>query len=120
MDGCPIPFYTNLLSPLDPIYVSGSSIYGAGVHNLYLIFDKDMDQAVKPALVSWQVKLDAVPIGLTWAQWNDARTLQLDCCGAAKAVHSISIELLVEDPNLKSADGNTVKPFGPSAVTLPP
>lgn len=115
-DDCLIPFFTNLQSPLEPLFVAGEWFPKLPAIEIVVEFDTVMNTDVKPAYTSWLVEIDAVARDLGWTSWDDAKHLRLETVAGAQPAVDVTLELLVEDPNLKSWLSKRVQPFGPELI----
>lgn len=105
MGGCQSVFTPTHFAPLSPNAIN----HGAYVPGfpLDIIFDKDMDQTVVPALASFEVVIDGTPETPTSRAWQDSTTLRFGFVGVP-AVSGVWNQLSV-DTNLRGADMSLVK-----------
>lgn len=106
--------------PLNPGFVSGGWETDPPGITLEFTFDTVMNQTSLPALASWELRVDGIPIAINDQDWISSTVLGLTSASTPDPSTTLTIELLVEDDGLHSLSGmRNVLPFGPSDIFVP-
>jgi len=116
MDGCPIPFYTNLLSPPEPAFDSWTWTYIGPALFVTVVFGVAMNQGVTPTHDKWEFVVDGLSRAVSLQTWLDAFTLKLEFQPGGAPCVGVNGVWLHPDPGLISLYSKQVPPFGPTPV----
>ena len=117
MDDCPISFGPRAVLPLNPGFVSGAWESDPPGIIAQITFDTPMNTSVVPANASWDLEVDGVDTPISSQSWQTPLILQLETASVSDPSSTLTLELLVEDPNLHSISGmRPVLPFGPEDI----
>ncbi len=96
--------------------VSQCWVWAGGTVTVGIVFSQNMDMTVSPDVNSFQLIVDGVPLGLSATGWIGPRLLNVTHGFVGAPMGIVSLQLLVEDPDLRCANQHTVKPYGPFDV----
>ena len=112
MDDCPISFGARAQLPLNPALASGAWETNPPGIAVELTFDTAMNTTVTPADASWELRLDGSGLDTQNPSWLNSFVLRLGTVSTPDPTSTLTIQLLVEDPNLHSLSGmRPVLPF---------
>lgn len=103
--------------PLNPGFVSGAWAADPPGITVEIIFDTPMNTTVLPDVASFELKVDGIPTGLADPAWTSNILLKFGTAITSDPSSTLTLELLVEDPDLHSISGmRPVLPFGPEDI----
>lgn len=103
--------------PLNPGFVSGAWASDPPGITVELLFDTVMNMSSVPADASWELKVDGVAVAVADQAWPTSTLLTMITAPTSDPSSTLTMELLVEDPDLHSLSGmRPVLPFGPSDI----
>lgn len=75
-----------------------------------------MDETVVPSTASFELKFDGIVQTIATVAWTTLNRLSLGVLNPTGPPTTATIELLVEDSNLRAVGCNSVLPFGPETL----
>ena len=115
-DDCPISFETRVPLLLSPKFVAGEWFANIPAVDIVLEFDKAMNTGMTPANGSWAVEIDSLSRAVGAQSWDDSTHLRVETVSGGQPSVSVTIELLVDDPDLRDLDGTIANAFGPETI----